>query len=246
MSIKLSIIIATYNAAKILHTALNSVKVQSFQEWECIVIDGASSDETVNIIKEFTNIDSRFRYISEPDKGIYDAFNKGWKLAKGEWIYYLGADDILSKNALKRVFEIANDDVDIIYGNVIYKHKQKLFSKKPLLNTSLLRKQMICSHQAIIMRKSTINELKGFNIKYKISADYDLTLRCLLKNKKFKYIDIDIAIFDCNGVSNGFKPIIDAYKIRKENHSIGFFQNNIEAIKSFTKRFLRKIKHSIL
>ena len=77
-----SIIVATYNSDKTLRQALDSVLNQSYQDWECIVVDGASKDSTIDIVKEYVSKDSRFRYISEPDNGIYDAFNKGWKMAK--------------------------------------------------------------------------------------------------------------------------------------------------------------------
>ncbi len=69
--------------------ALDSVLNQSYQDWECIVVDGASKDNTIGIVKEYVSKDARFRYISEPDHGIYDAFNKGWKMAKGQWVMYL-------------------------------------------------------------------------------------------------------------------------------------------------------------
>ena len=84
MSPKISIIIATFNASNVLSKALDSILNQSFQDWECIVVDGASRDNTVEIIKAYQQKDSRFRYISEPDQGVYDAFNKGWKMAKRE------------------------------------------------------------------------------------------------------------------------------------------------------------------
>lgn len=79
MSANVSIVIATYNSKKTLRRALDSVKNQSYQDWECVIVDGASKDGTVEIIKEYKNKDFRFRYISEPDNGIYDAFNKDGK-----------------------------------------------------------------------------------------------------------------------------------------------------------------------
>ena len=97
---KVSIIIATFNSEKTIERALNSVLNQKIQDWECIIVDGASTDATVNIIRKFTEKDHRFRYLSEPDTGIYNAFNKGWKLANGTWIYYLGSDDELLQNGL--------------------------------------------------------------------------------------------------------------------------------------------------
>ena len=118
---KVSIIIATFNAAKTLSIAMNSVMKQTFQDWECIIVDGASKDNTVEIVKSYVNRDSRFRYISEPDKGIYDAFNKGWKMAKGEWIYYLGADDEVLPNAFIELFKSDMSLFEVIYGDIIWR-----------------------------------------------------------------------------------------------------------------------------
>ena len=81
---EISIIIATFNSGETLKKTLESVSLQSYQKWECIVIDGNSTDNTISILEEFENNDSRYSHISEPDNGIYEAFNKGWKLAKGE------------------------------------------------------------------------------------------------------------------------------------------------------------------
>ena len=113
-----SIIIATYNSEKTLRRALDSVLNQTYQDWECIVVDGASKDNTIEIVKEYVSKDTRFRYVSEPDHGIYDAFNKGWKIAKGEWVMYLGSDDRLTQNGFTEVFEDDYPDYDIISGDV--------------------------------------------------------------------------------------------------------------------------------
>ena len=247
MSPLISIIIATYNAEKTLHDALESVLNQSFQDWECLVVDGASKDNTVKIIEEFCKQDKRFRYISEPDKGIYDAFNKGWKMAKGEWIYYLGADDLLIENAIESIFN--NNDfsnVGIIYGNVVFKTNRNELHKKSNENVSYLKKHMICSHQAMIMRKSVIQEMNGFDLRYKVSSDFDLTLRCYLSAKTFKYIDVNIAIFDCSGVSNGINATKEAFMLRKNNHSINFIENSFIYITALTKHYLKRIIHSFL
>ena len=83
MNPDVSIIIATFNAGKTLKVALTSVLNQTFQSWECVIVDGGSKDNTVEIIREYELKDNRFRHISEPDNGIYDAFNKGWRMAKG-------------------------------------------------------------------------------------------------------------------------------------------------------------------
>lgn len=247
MSPLISIIIVTYNAEKTLYNALDSVLNQSFQDWECIIVDGASKDNTVNIIEEFYKHDKRFHYISEPDKGIYDAFNKGWRMAKGEWIYYLGADDILIKNAMISIFDKnALSNADIIYGNVVFKTSKNELYKKSKIDISYIKKHMICSHQAMIMRKSVIQEMNGFDLRYKVSSDFDLTLRCYLRGKTFKYIDINVAIFDCAGVSNGINATKEAYMLRKNNHSINFIGNSFIYITALAKHYLKRIIHPFL
>lgn len=243
---RISIIIATFNAAKTLRDALESVRHQTFQDWECIVVDGKSTDETVEIVKEFIEIDSRYRYISEPDRGIYDAFNKGWKMAKGEWIYYLGADDILQKESISRIFENGKQlSSDIIYGNVIFKTKEKYLHKKSNTNVSHLKKHMVCSHQAVFMKKNILQDLNGFDLRYHVSADFDLMLRCYLKNKKFQYINVDVAIFNSTGVSNGIGASKDAYLLRKNNHSISKVENlyiyTVSIVRFILKRMIRKV-----
>ena len=120
MSPKVTIVIATYNSERTLAVAMESVLNQTFQDWECLIIDGASTDGTIDIIRRYVNSDNRFRYISEPDKGIYDAFNKGWRNATGEWVMYLGSDDEYLPNGLEILMSQC-DDVDMIYGDVIIK-----------------------------------------------------------------------------------------------------------------------------
>jgi len=217
MSKNLSIIIATFNAAKTLHIALESIKDQFLQDWECIIVDGGSKDETINIIKKYCNIDSRFRYISEPDNGIYDAFNKGWKMAKGEWIYYLGSDDVLTQDGLEKLI-INSDNSDVVYGNIIYKSRTKeKYKISPPINK--LKGNMI-SHQSLIMRRSILCELGGFNLIYKISADFDLLQKAYTYRKKFKYVPVTVAYFNDTGISSqGMSILKEAFNIREKYHT---------------------------
>ena len=92
---KVIVLLASYNGEKYLRDQLDSLINQTYPNWECLVIDGGSKDNTIDILKLYKQKESRVDFISEPDNGIYDAFNKGWKKAKGEWILYLGADDFL-------------------------------------------------------------------------------------------------------------------------------------------------------
>lgn len=217
----ISIIIATFNAAKTLSKALDSVLNQAYQGWECIIVDGASKDNTINIIKNYVQKDSRFRYVSEPDKGIFDAYNKGWKIAKGKWIYYLGADDSLSEKALNEIFASELDDCDVIYGNVIIAFSNgDVKYQRPCLPASLKYKMFAC-HQSILVKRAMIEKMNGFNIAYPISADFDMMQRIYLNGGKFKYVNAYIASFAYTGVSSrfSFKTHYDHYMICKHNKS---------------------------
>jgi hypothetical protein len=220
-----SIIIATFNAEQYIQAALDSVINQIFQNWECIIVDGASSDNTVSIIKQYSKKDKRITFISERDKGIFDAFNKGWKIAKGKWIYYLGADDRLSRFALEKI-QINNiiADIDVIYGNIqiIFNNGEKAIRYPK--NPSTLKYKMFACHQSILVKRSMIEKLNGFNIKYKTCADFDMMQRIYLQKGKFKYVNVCIAKFSYNGVSSqfSFKSHYDHYIICKKNKSNHF------------------------
>ena len=126
---KVSIIIAAYNAGPTIEKALCSVEKQSFQDWECLIIDGMSQDDTIQKVKYFADKDNRFRVFSEPDKGVFDAFNKGWQKAQGEWIYYLGSDDELLPDGIKSLMEYA-DGVDLVYGGIRMKMENLMMERR--------------------------------------------------------------------------------------------------------------------
>ena len=196
----LSIIIATYNAAKTLPTALDSVLYQTFQDWECIIVDGASKDNTIEIVKSYVERDIRFRYISEPDKGIYDAFNKGWKMAKGEWIYYLGEDDKLLPEGLHSLMSEDASDFEMITGDVyVLLDNGKL---KPRFSNGV-----DCSHQGVCVLRSVLESLNGFDLTFRILADKDFLIRFENAKYRVKNERIFIAVFSLGGISQSFKGI---------------------------------------
>lgn len=209
MNPKVSIIIATYNAAKTLRTALESVAQQAFHEWECIVVDGASKDDTVDIVKEYQSMSPRFRYVSEPDNGVYDAFNKGWRMAEGEWIYYLGSDDRLTKDGLRFLCENSSN-YDVVVGHYYGIHGEN--------KVSLYTPQSIPTcHQAIIVKRSVIEFIGGFDTSYKIIADYDMMLTLRMGNFKVRYECKPIAFFASGGMS---QSMANKYRIYKERYAI--------------------------
>lgn len=209
---KVTIVIATYNSEKTLVTALDSVLNQTFQDWECLVVDGASTDGTLDIVKRYVNSDNRFRYISEPDKGIYDAFNKGWRNAAGEWVMYLGSDDKLTPDGTNALMSVQAKDEAIVSGSILL--------VKP--DGSIKRwksKGYIGNHQAKMTRRALLEKFGGYDLHYKICADLDFHVR--LKNAGCKVINIDddIAYFIMDGVSSKLSGIFVQFKEHYSIHS---------------------------
>ena len=223
MQTLITIIIASYNSGKTIRKALQSVKDQSFQDWECLVVDGASKDDTINIVTEYSSHDHRFRYISEPDSGIYDAFNKGWRNAFGEWVYYLGSDDWLETDGLSGLVREIDDNNAIISGDTILVRtdgtKRVLESGMPKLGC----------HQGMIMRRNVIEEMGGFDMKYHIIADYDLIVRTLNAGKGMKLVHVLVANFQIGGTSQALRNV---WVYTKERYDIN-------------KKF-RMLKHPLL
>lgn len=235
----ISIIIATYNSSPVIQTALDSLLDMTYTDWECIIVDGKSKDTTTKVLDEYVSKDSRFRYISEPDRGIYDALNKGIKLSRGEWIYILGSDDKVCKNSFSNIMRYA-DDYDVICGNIIFSNNGIEEKIKASSDVSILKKMMIYSHQAIICRKTIFMEIGDFDLRYKISADYDFILRAYLKSYKFKYLDEYVAVFNTTGASNTWYNK-DLYYIRRNNKSVSFLTN----IYIIFRKFISTVKYEL-
>lgn len=210
----ISIIIPTYNSGKTVRTALESVYSQTFQDWECIVVDGASRDNTLDIVKEYCEKDNRFRYISEKDHGIYDAFNKGWKLAKSPWVHYLGSDDSLTKEGMDGVASELDDSYTIVTGDV-YLHRVDGTIREQQYNG------YFGCHQGVVMLRKAIEKLGGFDEQYHIMADYDLMVRNFRAGNKVKNVRAVLANFSVGGesqkLSSQWKKMLERYKINKVN-----------------------------
>ena len=193
---KLSIITATFNSETTLSKTIETVKNCTYPSIEFIVIDGASNDDTVNIIKKNTNIISH--WISEPDKGIPDALNKGLKIATGKWLYFLSSDDqLFEPNQFDFLLHEENKDYDMIYGNVLKLPSEQLYDGE--FNTHKILQRDIC-HQAQVFNKSFFNKLGNFNIRYKYASDWVLNIQAYANPQiKIKYIDKTLACFFENG-----------------------------------------------
>lgn len=215
---KLSIVICTYNSSKTLPKTLDSVLTQSYNSYEILIVDGLSSDNTLEIIKSYEKkFNGKLRWISEKDGGVYEAMNKGIDLAKGDWIYFLGSDDIFhSKNVLKKIFqETEKSDLDVIYGSVEWGETKTIYDGKFSVLKMMIKN--IC-HQAIFFKKSVFEKYGKFETKYKILADYHFNIKWFNNKKvKRKYIDLVVAKYNINGLSSRTQ---DEYFIKDKDRNI--------------------------
>jgi len=197
---KISVIIPAFNVVDTIETCISSVVQQQYPSVELIIVDGGSTDGTDAVIKKYT--DRITYYVSEPDKGVYDAMNKGIKAACGQWYYFLGADDSLyDAKVLSDIFKEGTGykDCDIIYGNTYVPGRDEFvgqaFSERDWLFKN------VC-HQSVFYRKALFDQLGLYEPQYKVCADYVFNLKAYHAGVRWKYIDRVIANFSGDGISN--------------------------------------------
>lgn len=201
-----SVIIPTYNSEKRLSDCLESIINQTFQNFEIIIVDKFSSDDTFLVVEKYKKTHFNIIWISEKDNGIYDAMNKGIRIVKGEWIYFLGSDDRLYENtSLEKIANsIHQGKPDMIYGNVQIEGKSVWAEEHQIYNGEYtlekLTRSNIC-HQAAFYKRESLASIGGFNIEYNICADWDINLN-FFSNYKIQYTDQIIAFFCSSGISS--------------------------------------------
>ena len=200
---RISIITVSYNAGKTIEQAIRSVVCQTYDNIEYIIIDGMSTDNTVDIIKKYKN--NLFYWVSEKDCGIYDAMNKGIKAAGGDYVYFLGADDCLfQKNTIQTVVDCLCDDVDVLSAGV-YLVDEELKVERYMDGSFAGEKKgfngLMIPHQGMFVRRRLF-ESRQFDLRYKIASDYDLFLRLYLDPTiKFSFQQMAIAYYSSGGIS---------------------------------------------
>jgi glycosyltransferase involved in cell wall biosynthesis len=196
--VKLSVIIACYNAVSTLSQSLDSVFAQTCQDLEVIIVDGCSLDGTVAVIEGYSN--DRIRYIVEEDKGIYDAMNKGVAMAQGEWLLFLGADDRLyDKHVISDMLgkESESNHYDLVMGDIQFDNdKIRKSSVSPRT-----RYRNTVHHQSAFYRRSLFDTFK-YNDTFKVSADYELNLLVFLKGLSVLKIDRIVCLVSLGGASS--------------------------------------------
>ena len=197
---KISIIIPTYNSGKTIGIALKSINEQSFLDYEVLIIDNNSTDNTVNTVADYQKINNKIKLFQENDKGIYDAMNKGVSYAKGEWMYFMGSDDsFYSNEILVHLFSNVRNDIDVFYGNVVSPQFKSKYDGE--FDVYKIFEKNIC-HQSIFVKRNVFKVLGFFDLKYKSCADWEHNLRWFLSDLfKKQYMDIIIANYGEGGFS---------------------------------------------
>ncbi len=229
MSGKITIICATYNAQKTINAFLSSVRQQTSRAWDLILIDGLSSDHTCKIIED--NRDVVTEYLCEADNGIYDAWNKGIKLAKTEWICFVGADDLLRTNFIeqyqKAIKDLRAEKVDYISSKINYiDHQGKTIrTLGKAWIWAEFKKKMTTAHVGSLHNIKLFEEVGLYNTDYKIIGDYELLLR---KKDKLKAVFIDEILVDmkAGGMSLSFKALHERYRAQRQTVGLGFFRSS--------------------
>ena len=251
-NMKLTIITINYNNAAGLKKTLDSVAIQTCTDFEHIIVDGASTDNSVDIIRSYTQVpianNRKITWLSEPDTGIYNAMNKGVQLAKGEYTLMLNSGDYLvDEHVVEKVLSLF-DGTDIIQGNTIEdisnkKYRNRGYGKSDIDFFDVMKGYFL--HQATFCRRDLFDRYGMFDESYKIIGDTKFFMTCLGKeNASFKYIDLDVSNYDMTGISaemHGLwaeRRIVEYKRMRSELYSERlnrFFEENDKKIKLYNQ-----------
>jgi glycosyltransferase involved in cell wall biosynthesis len=216
----LTIITVCFNSSSTIEDTLKSIEKIKNDKIEYIIIDGGSSDESLSIIEGYNDIVDIL--ISEADNGIYDAMNKGLKLATGNWIAFLNSDDYYSQKSFIETFNYLKTmpDFDIVYGNIVRlsADERKPFCKSKPKLLKYLKKGMAVYHPSMFVKAICYKNYGAFSTEYKLASDYKFILNAYISGAKFKYIDSDITYFDTGGSTGKhiFKSWREAQNIQIE------------------------------
>ena len=190
---KVSVVTVCYNAVNSIEKTILSVINQKYSNIEYIIIDGNSSDGTLEIVKRYKN--SISRWISEPDRGIYDAMNKGLKIATGEWIIFMNSGDSFVNENVISSFPFDKHYL-AMYGNAYYVTNDGLKNRKGQCERVVYR-DMPNTHQTFFVNTEEARTIK-FDLQYRFAADYNMIYKMYLKYgiKFLKYVDVDICYYD--------------------------------------------------
>jgi glycosyltransferase involved in cell wall biosynthesis len=220
-----SIITVSYNSQKTIGKTIRSVLDQSYPSIEYILVDGSSKDDTVSVISSFESMFRQkayaYKWICEPDNGIYDAFNKGLSLATGEYIGFLNSDDWYEPNGIENIINERRAFPAIYSGHMnLYiendRPSVKIFRSRP----ERLFQTMRIAHPATLVSHAIFNEIGNFSTKYKIAGDYDFFLRAKLNGYKIIVVYKVISNMRLGGISRNL-PLVLKEELKIKNIHLG-------------------------
>jgi len=218
----ITVITVVFNGVRHLEETIQSVISQEYSNIEYIIIDGGSTDGTLDIIKQYQ--DSIDSWVSEPDQGIYDAMNKGSRLANGSYISFLNASDIYFHDAIINIASsIVEENFDYCCGPVTIRNEenQDISIAYPLKNFCYEQgrlMEMFAPHLSVFIKTEIFHALGGFDLSFALSSDFDLLLRMSSKTQNAYYFDSPIGAFKLGGVSGSYKTYVDNFYVYKKHH----------------------------
>lgn len=242
---KISIITVCYNSAETIRDTINSIASQTYKDVEHIVIDGGSKDETMEIICSSPSI---AKYVSEKDAGIYDAMNKGISLATGEIVGFLNADDFYANSEILSKITLLFQDskIDACYGDLVYVEQQNTdkivrYWKSRPYQQGLFRTGWMPAHPTFFTRKNIYDQYGGFNLEYKIAADFEMLFRLIEQHKVItQYIPEILVKMRMGGTTNkNFRNIL-----RQNNEIINTLQKvygNISVVNFWINKVISRL-----
>ena len=241
---KISLITVTYNAGGVLCCAIESALHQTYSNLEYIIVDGASKDNTLDIIRAYEpQFQGRMKWISEPDCGLYDAMNKGIRMATGDVVGILNSDDFFTSNdVLEKVADsFTGNDVNAVYGDIHFVRSDDLnrcvrYYSSRIFRRGLMRLGFIPAHPSFYCRRECFEKYGCYKTDYKIAADFDLLLRFIYVHRiRIKYLPVDMVTMRLGGAStSGLKSRMTGMK----EHLRSFRENGVK-----TNRFLLSLRY---
>ena len=245
---KISVITICFNSAKTIRQTIESVLNQTYSNIEYIIVDGMSSDNTLEIIKEYEQLfndkEISYRYISEPDNGIYDAMNKGIRMATGEWIGIINSDDWYQSDSISNVAKYYIDNPsDIIYG-ITQTYENEVF-RQAIQNSHLLWHKLRFGiyHPSVFISKAAYIKYGNYNLSYSVCADIDLMLKMRDSRAAINFIPFVLANFRFGsgaGSKHFRKGKLEHLEILYKYGYLSYFKLNLLKIITFFYSFIRK------
>lgn len=241
---KVSIVTVTYNSESYLRTCIESVINQSYPKIEFIIVDGNSKDNSVQIVRSYG--DKIQKFVSEPDKGIYDAMNKGVGMATGDIVGILNSDDLyLNDSVVEKIVQLFDSSTDALYGDLVYTQQDDIskivrYWKSGSFSPGKMKRGWMPPHPTFFVRRELYDKYGKFSLNLRSSADYELMLRFLLKHKiRVKYLPEVLVKMRAGGQSNS--SIKNRLKANKEDREAWRMNGLKPQFYTFLLKPIRKI-----